>query len=129
MRRRERRPLAVTLLATHDGATGPAAAANDSTAAAPAAAARAAAPAAAARAAAPAVAAVNSDNDASRHDEEQSTAAVEAATGDDATCPAAAAAAAGVAGPVPQKGGLSHNAMLGRGTGRYGCQRGTDRWG
>jgi len=40
-----------------------------------------------------------------RRDNEQRTAAVEAATGDDATHQAVAAAAAGVAGPVPKKGG------------------------
>ena len=28
-----------------------------------------------------------------------------------------------------EKGAMSHNAMPGRGTGRYGCQRGTDRRG
>ena len=28
-----------------------------------------------------------------------------------------------------EKGAMSHNAMLGHGTGRYGCQRGTDRRG
>jgi len=28
-----------------------------------------------------------------------------------------------------EKGAMSHNAMRGRGTGRYGCQRGTDRRG
>ena len=94
-RRRARRPLAVTLLEA-PLATGPSADARDSTAAAPA---------AAARAAAPAAAAGNPDNDASRRDDEQRTAAVEAATGDDATHQAAAAAAAGVAGPLPKKGG------------------------
>jgi len=82
--------------APFDGATGSKAAASDATAAAPA---------AAARAAAPAVALGNSDNDVSRHDDEQRTVAVEAATRDDVTRQAAAAAAAGVAGPVPKNGG------------------------